>query len=285
LITVSSGVQSRSTISSLSPEVQIENIPCNGTTVWVAREDLLPGGTKQRACAFLLEHLAAKGYKTVIYASPFCGFAQVCLAYVCKHFDIGCTLVCERDRSQPVNASPTVSRGGFHPLSKLAESYGATLLLADDLIQAERIAADLSSRSRDTFDIPLGLDCGVFRTAMAAALKLQWETIVHKLSFVPSTLWLPLGSGTLTRCFSQVINSRKTRIRCVDIHVLDEKDERIQSIRNDLSSIEMFSASERFQEPSRYVAPVPSNIFYDAKVWCFLEKYAEEDHLWWNVAR
>jgi 1-aminocyclopropane-1-carboxylate deaminase/D-cysteine desulfhydrase-like pyridoxal-dependent ACC family enzyme len=283
-MTVNQAVQSRSAVSLLSPDVRIEKILCNDTAVWVAREDLLPGGTKQRACAFLLEHLVEKGYETFVYASPFCGFAQVALAYVCKELDVACTLVCERDRSADQNALSTLTNDRFHTLSKLAESYGATLVIADDLTQAERIAADLASRSRNAFKIPLGLDCAVFRTAMAGALKLQWEIIVHKLTVVPSTLWLPLGSGTLARCFSQVIDSRKTRIRCVDVHVLPPKDDRLQSITEDFG-IEVFSAPESFQEPSRNVPPVPSNIFYDAKLWHFLEGHAKEDHLWWNVAR
>lgn len=266
----------------LSPDVQVEKLRYEQTAVWVAREDLLPGGTKQTACSTLVARLVEKGYDTFIYARPFCGFAQVALAYVCQVLGFGCTLVCERDREcKPTKESSPSDR--FPRLSKLAESYGATLVMADDRTQAERIAIDLASRSQNACKIPLGLDCDIFRTAMTMALQLQWDIIIRKLAFIPSMLWLYIGSGTLTRCFSQVVDSRMTRIRCVDVHILFQEDVRLQPIIAD-PNIEIFSAHEKFHEPSMNMPPVPSNLFYDAKLWQFLKEQANEDHLWWNVA-
>jgi hypothetical protein len=49
-------------------------------TVHVVRDDLLPGGTKQRAVHAYLRDAIAGGATSFVYASPPPGFAQVALA-------------------------------------------------------------------------------------------------------------------------------------------------------------------------------------------------------------
>ncbi len=63
-----------------SPDVILETRSIGNCDIWIAREDLLPGGTKQRAVIPYLRELSALGYRQLAYASPFCGYAQVALA-------------------------------------------------------------------------------------------------------------------------------------------------------------------------------------------------------------
>lgn len=56
----------------------------------VVRDDLLPGGTKQRASAPFIQDMVNIGYSHFVYASPFAGFAQVALAYTCRMLNVRC---------------------------------------------------------------------------------------------------------------------------------------------------------------------------------------------------
>ncbi|MBC7370827.1 MAG: hypothetical protein H7326_04635 [Bdellovibrionaceae bacterium] len=77
----------QSDIFELSPPVVLQKMKIANATSYIAREDLLEGGSKQRAIAPYLEDLVRAGYTHFIYASPFCGFAQVALAASARKLD------------------------------------------------------------------------------------------------------------------------------------------------------------------------------------------------------
>ena len=77
-------------------------------TVNVVRDDRLPGGTKQRGLyGLLVEHRAA-GVHRFVYASPFCGYVQVALSYLCAEIGLSCVLFCERN---VVGVNPYAAHG------------------------------------------------------------------------------------------------------------------------------------------------------------------------------
>src|ERR671914_1316606 len=98
----------------LSPAVQISELSHRQNRYFVVRDDLLPGGTKQRAAGPLLRHLMSQGFDHSIYASPFSGFAQVALAYSCQIVGVRCTIFAECDPARP---------GRAHEYTDLAEHY------------------------------------------------------------------------------------------------------------------------------------------------------------------
>lgn len=110
-----------------SPFISQQIIP-NGT-IHIVRDDMLKGGTKQRAIIPYLRSLKSKGYKTFVYASPFSGFAQVALASGCQDLNLECILYCEQD--QTIN-----DQGVSHKFTKLASSMGAKILLTKNLDEA-----------------------------------------------------------------------------------------------------------------------------------------------------
>jgi hypothetical protein len=99
------------------PDVVIDTLSVRGQKIYVARDDLLPGGTKQRACIPLLKSLSLQGYKEFIYASPFCGFAQIALAQACFELNLKCQIFCETAAGLPFPAR--------HEFAQIAESFGA----------------------------------------------------------------------------------------------------------------------------------------------------------------
>ncbi|HEY1068445.1 MAG TPA: hypothetical protein VGE52_20140, partial [Pirellulales bacterium] len=138
------------------PEFQIEKIRCGDRSILVVREDLLAGGTKQRACVPYLEELVAEGVEEFVYASPFAGFAQVALAISARALGKKSTIFCERDATSPDQAR-------FHEFSELARNHGARTVLVESLDHAIRDATCYAGERIGRAQLPLGFDCESFR--------------------------------------------------------------------------------------------------------------------------
>jgi hypothetical protein len=260
----------------LSPPVQLSTIHHERKNIYVAREDMLPGGTKQRAIARFAELMLAKGFNHFVYAGPFCGYAQVALAYVCQIMELPCTIVAERDPHAR-------NESGKHAYTELAEKYGAQIVLENSLAEATRTATTFCAQHAKRLNVPLGFDCVEYKNLLQAELEIQWQNILSALPETPNYLWLPVGSGTLAQTFSRFIES-STRIRCVNVHVLSGQDTRIQALR-DNCNIELFSSPQVFAESACRKPCIPSNEFYDAKLWHFIAQHGQDGDLWWNVGR
>lgn len=270
---VSAGNPTRIISPDFSPPVEISKLPILNGSVYVVRDDLLPGGTKQRAAVPYLKALRAQGYTTFVYASPFAGFAQIALASACNDLSLQCLICAENDPSKP-GLQP-------HAFSKLAEKFGAKLVLSETLKQAENLAKEFERLDHRYLKIPLGFNTEIFRNELEREVRKQWSYVEEVV--VPRRLWLPLGSGTLATVFSKVL-PENVEIHCVDVHVLQPNDSRIQKLRA-LPRIHVHSAPERFAEPAQSLPPIASNIHYDAKLWAPIYASAGDGDLWWNVAR
>lgn len=268
-------VPSQRVRKTFSPDVRIDTANVERGEIFIVRDDILPGGTKQRACGPLLEQLVLQGYSEFVYASPFCGFAQVALAHVCQELGFSCTVFTEDD--------PSAASGQPHEFTKLARSFGATAHLSKNLTAAEAAASAYAAQAPERFKIPLGFDCDEFKKAFEAALEMQWMIIQQKLGRTPKRIWLPIGSGTLASVFAKVVGA-DVDINCVNVHVLPKEDLRIQAL-NGNPRFRIFNAPEKFPEHAMKKPNVPSNTHYDAKIWRFLLENAEAGDLWWNVAR
>ncbi|MBX9767501.1 MAG: PLP-dependent lyase/thiolase, partial [Bdellovibrionales bacterium] len=203
------------------PEVQIDTIETARGNIFVAREDLLPGGTKQRAIGPYLKQLAALGFERFTYASPFCGFAQVALATCAERLGLSVLIFAEKDQTQTERTA--------HEFTKLCASYGADIELCNTLSQAEELAYRLAASDPKTFKIPLGFADLKYERAMQIQIAAQLDLVTKNLGFCPRRIWLPVGSGTLSQIFSQVV-PLETQLLCVDVGVLATEDSRIQKV-------------------------------------------------------
>lgn len=259
---------------SLCPSVTLTPLSIQKGVAFAVREDLLPGGTKQRAILPFLNALREQGFRHFVYASPFAGFAQVALAYVCQSLGLECTLVAERDPAT----------GEMHEFTALAQSYGARVFLESSLESAERKAHRFTLKEENAFKIPLGFNDEMYRFAMRRELERSWSEVLFLLGRVkPKNLWLPVGSGVLTSVFSQVVDP-SVRFRCLNVHVLEESDSRIQTLMKN-PRVDLISCPLRFESRALQLPEIPSNIHYDAKLWEIIERDAEDGDVWWNVAR
>src|SRR5688500_15882484 len=119
--------------TSLKFPTQISRLKTNNGEVVVVRDDLLAGGTKQRACVPFLHDLKARGHRRFVYASPFAGFAQVALSLSCREIGLECRIYAEDDKTALLPQCP-------HPFTSLAAKAGAEIVLTKSLDQAERLA-------------------------------------------------------------------------------------------------------------------------------------------------
>ena len=258
-----------------SPKVMIGQITSAEKKIFVVRDDLLPGGTKQRACAPFLMNLMRQGYRHFVYASPFSGFAQIALASVCQSLNLQCTLFCEKDQTQDGQK--------FHEFSLLAQSYGAQLVLTQTLSEATTKAGLFTQKSTDRKELPLGFDCDEFRQALHEKISVMWTDMIQELPQIPQNIWLPVGSGTLTKTIHSLVPA-SVHLKCVNVRVLPENDHRLLQVAK-LSRTTLYQSELFFHQPAQDRPQIPSNLYYDAKLWSFIQQNACDGDLWWNVAR
>lgn len=245
----------------------------DGRSIHVMRDDLLPGGSKQRAVVPLLREMQKQGVRKVTYASPFAGFAQVALAQGCREVGLECRLYAEFD--------PTQDGCKLHPYSQLAQHYGSEVIMTDDLKSAELLSQQSVNEGFEK--IPLGFQCALFQKYFQSAIRIALKHISNNLGRAPRRIWLPVGSATLANTFLNVID-RDIELLCVDVHVLPESDPRITQLK-EFPQVRFYSASQQFIERSDLQPPLPSNLHYDAKLWRFITQEGRSGDLWWNVAK
>lgn len=167
----------------LSPPVQLTQLKHRGKTFYIAREDLLPGGTKQRAVAHFVRLLTKQGYSHIVYASPFCGYAQVALSYVCQILHVHCTIVAESD--------PHSVKFAKHKYTRLAETYGANIILVKSLFEAEEKATRFALLREEYYQAPLGFDCPDYKNFLKIELLKQWNILHSHLKIHSIFLFWP----------------------------------------------------------------------------------------------
>lgn len=253
-----------------SPTPVISTLRLGQKKILIVRDDLLPGGTKQRGAMPYLKSLIATGRTHFVYASPFSGVAQVALSFCCSKLPgVKCTIYCEK--------TPT---GSFHKLAYLSQSYGSEIILCNSLADAHE--RSLNILSNETQIVPLGFDDRAYREFLACEIRRHWQTISTKYDI--SEIWLPIGSGTLLNIFKNIV-CNTIKIYGVNVNVLPENDPRIAAIMQDERVI-YIRCEKEFHESQSDTTPVPSNKFYDAKVFTELKKAGgDRVALWWNVAK
>ena len=247
------------------PSIQTTSVKVKNGTILIVRDDLLPGGTKQRAGVPFLQYFKNQGIKEFVYASPFSGFAQIALSICANLVGVKCKIFSQVD----------VKTKQISNFSKTASSH-AEIILCSSLEDAEKRAFDYCFNNQDSFLVPLGMNHPVFIDFLKNDLSKQLELIKFK------SIWVPVGSGTLSKVFRD-ITPNEINIKCVDVKVLTEEDIRIKNVKN-MHNVRYMKVFENFHDPCLNIPPVPSNIFYDAKLWKYVFNLAEDGDIWWNVA-
>jgi len=242
-------------------------------TVNVVREDLLVGGSKQRAIIKFIEFYSE--YDEFVYAGPSSGFAQVALTISCLKLTKRVHLFIQ---------TPTIDP----KLTLLCEKMGAKveLFLDGKLSIIEELAKEYVDKSSNEKNkimlIPFGLDCEVFNNFFSEQLKLAIPSEIQ-----PQRVWLTVGSGTLLRVLLKLWPNTKFMPVRVGKNLWQDQYTENEWIRiGGQERIEKLAAPQKFFESldDYLMPPYPSVRTYDAKLWQQVIKYAEEGDFIWNVA-
>lgn len=226
----------------------------------VVREDQLPGGAKMRFLPFIVDPQA----KELVYASPFCGGAAVCLSEVGKRTGQKVTLF---------YAQRTV----LHPRQEQAKANGAKLIEISGMrfmnvvqARARAYAAERKQRQLVTigFDDPKGIDPFVKFI----------ESLKQKLGANPPSLWCACSSGMLTKCLGLAFPHSLVYGVVTGLRSHHAK----QTFTPNVRLVE--SGYRELAKECQTVPPFPSCRNYDAKAWEKMQEHRPPPgSVFWNV--
>ena len=215
---------------------------------FVARDDLLPGGTKMR---LMLPYLAERHEMEFVYASPAYGYAQVALAHCTRMLNKKATIF-------------TAKRKKPHELTLRAKAAGARIFmvphgyLSNVQSKANKYCQDTGAKQ-----LPFGAN-------IPQAINFLVEDI-KRVNFTPDIVWTVAGSGTLTRALQKVWPEAEFHAVIVGTESAD------------IGRAKKYKAPEKFEQAARRPPPFPSSAWYDAKAWQFFKPVPDKKVLFWNV--
>lgn len=216
---------------------------------YAVRDDLVFGGTKERALMQWLPYIKSK---TFVYATPAQGFAQIALASTCKRYRKKAVLF-------------TASRKVLHDRTQEAKSLGADIHKVPNgyLVVVQKAARDWAA-ANNAYLVPFGLDCKEMINNLVAIAK--------SIDYRPKEVWCAVGSGTLCRALQ--LAWPKATVHAV---LVGKKN---PLIGNAIPHIYPFP----FARYADDLPPFPSCPEYDAKAWEYMRKFGSKGALFWNVA-
>lgn len=222
--------------------------------ITILREDLLDGGTKLR----FLPHICPTETEEIVYASPFCGGAQVALATMGQHFEQKITIF-------------TAQRKELHPMQRRAMEKGAVLVavpygyLSNVTAKAKAYAAE-----KGAFYLPFGFDVPDAQHAYLNFL----DRVISALARPVDQVWIAAGSGMLARAYAAAFP---------DAEVVGV------SVGKALAHPEAFGLLPHYPQPTfvtypqpfhkacDFPVPFPSCANYDRKAWHHCKIFADRN--------
>ena len=232
----------------------------------VVRDDLLLGGTKQRALVKILQSNPATEF---VYAGPTNGYAQVALAYVAQKVGKKATIFLATERPRNI-------------LTKLAEKYGAKIIEVGFRSKLEYVQEKASQyvksistkRGREyIYLLPFGLYTKDYINTLAEQIKKACPT--QLLVNNPKRMWLVAGSSALLNALYIVFP--KTFFNVVQV------GKKIWPDQIDGKKTKIYISDEKFWEDANEQPPYNTVPSYDAKLWKYVVKYGRNGDYIWNV--
>lgn len=254
---------------------------------FVIRDDLLIGGTKQRA---LYKLILQSDKEEFIYAGPSSGYAQIALAYCCAL----------------LNRKATLFITGSTKLTEKALSYPNCTIYTDNKTLAEAqnkaekyAAATESGSAAKKFLVPFGLDFPEYIKLLVEQLKIAArDTLLYPYDR-KFRLWVTVGSGTLLKAFSEVWPNATFLPVQVGKAIKEENFSKelwqrmggsrlVELLRvnpyKDIAPIKGHQYQEFHEEvPENLRPPYPALLTYDAKVWQRVLMYGKKDDFIWST--
>ena len=234
----------------LNPKIEVQNI--NG--MMIVRDDLLEGGTKQRG---LYEYIKGINKKNICYCSGSTGYAQIALTIVCNLLNKNCIIFTPQCKVIKQCTNKVIELGGIVKFVKCG--YLSVL---------NKRCKEFCAQHEDSLIVPFGLECKKFKQILEKNIR---DSLVDIDINKEWNIWLVYGSGTIYSVLKNIFINSKFNIVKIGIDLGQIKD------------CNNFKSKYKFNQACKNLPPYPSNKFYDAKLWEFVEP--KENTLIWNVAK
>ena len=243
----------------LNPPIVIDRfVVKRNIKVNVVRDDILIGGTKQRALDIFINNC----YNEYIYAGPAEGFAQIALSYVCFLYSKNATIFLAKREKETL-------------LTQKARELGASIKYINPPNRIQNLnqkAKNYAKKNKKRTLLPFGLDDPVYIAYLASRIKIAWGK-----KRKPKRLWLVAGSATILRALYTIFPDCFFLIVRVGKKIWPDQVEGIKH--------KIYTSKLRFAQKAYITPPYESVITYDAKLWEFVEKYGKNGDYIWNVAK
>lgn len=226
--------------------------------ILVVRDDLLPGGSKQRFLPLLAGDAAE-----VVYGGPFCGGAAYALSVWAARESRKATLFYAK-------------RSSFHWRQREAFRLGATIYqVPAGRINVVQARARAYAADHGALMLPLGLDVPAASEPFIAAM----HGVRDRVGAIDE-VWCCCGSGMLTRCLGTAFPDASVIGVMVGLKSRSGKQAMPGNVR-------LIDSGYEFADECRDTAPFDSCGNYDRKAWamCAAEARRRPDvrRLFWNV--
>lgn len=112
--------------------------------------------------------------------------------------------------------------------------------------------------------LPLGYSDPGFKSCLT--------DIFVKSGLTPSSVWMPCVSGVLLQSAQAAWPNTEFNAVCVAKN------------HGNIGNATKYQTPEKYYQPARNPPPYPANLFSDAKLWPFAQKFAVKDTLIWNTS-
>jgi hypothetical protein len=294
----------------LNPRVKITRICVRnrkGFAVYVVRDDLLPGGTKQRIMEAMFDSEIACRGKAIpqggviysaddaaaianlspikndihefVYAGPVQGYAQIAISQVAAD--------CKK-RGKNYRATLFLENKNKSALTRRAATYGPKIVevprvglwelrdaakeYVDDINKKNVNRSDKSVPKTHVYLFKLGLFSETCLRILANQIRDAWGDN-HR----PHTMWLVAGSATILNSLYLVFPDTFFNVVQVGKKILPDQI--------NPKKTKLYISDERFSMVARIQPPYPTVATYDAKLWKYVLKYGRNGDYIWNVGR
>ena len=223
--------------------------------IWVLRDDLIEGGSKQRFLPFLLGDASE-----VVFGGPFCGGAPHALSVIGRELGVRVTLF-------------YAQRGDLHPRQAAAIANGAKLEFVKPgyMTVVQRRARDYATAAGALF-LPLGFDV----PAAVHPLSMFAERVRDSLPPIDQ-VWCATGSGMLARVIAGAFPAAE--VHGVSVGLASRHEAQAMP-----PNVELHPAGVPFDRRISAACPFPADPNYELKAWVRCVRQAAGNVLFWNVA-
>lgn len=247
-----------------NPPIEISTIKNNNLKLYIIRDDLIIGGTKNRAIIPYLKYLfnMYPDIKELIYLGASNGYAQIAFSYGLQLLKstVKLTIYFQKTNLDESNK-----------LSNLAKYLypNVNYIEMDKTFKEIWPIVDFHLKTHDkAFLIPFGLDEEKYKLYLYLALKNYLDPYISKIK----RLWVVIGSGVLFGTLYKILTNTE--------FCLVQVGKKVNLEKYDPNRIKLYQSSFKLYQKINEKILYPTTYSYDGKIWEFKNEFKDGDYIW-----